>query len=167
MKILSMALIIACSIFTGAILHKNEELKLKKTEILISFIQDIKTHMESSLLSTKEIFIKLSENSEYKSLEFVEECAFFLKKGWEFPVSYKTAVNNHSKNITSSCKFIILSLGEKLGTTDLSGQLSYVTLALEKLKCECDEIRENYRKKENMYLPLSVLAGIGVAIVMY
>lgn len=167
MKIFSMALIITCSILTGAIIHKNEEAKLEKTQLLISFLQDMKTCMECTLLSTKEIFISLVENPEYKKLGFVEECAAFLKKGWEFPLSYKTAVNNHSLSLTPTCKEIILSLGTKLGTTDLSGQLSYLMLSLEKLKIECEEIREKYKKKENMYLPISVLAGIGIAIVMY
>lgn len=167
MKTLSMSLIIACSVMFGIILNKNEEKKIRKTELLISFLQDMRTYMECTLLSTKDIFLILEKNPEYLKLSFVEECCSFLKNGWDFPISYKTSINNHSCLLTPSCKEIMLSLGEKLGTTDLSGQLSYVALALKKIESECELIREKYRKKENMYMPLSVLTGIGIAIMMY
>ncbi len=167
MKTLSMTLIVACSVLFGTILSKNEETKIKKSELLISFLQDMKTYMECTLLSTKDIFLKLAENQEYKKLGFVEECCTFLKNGWEFPISYKTSIDDHNFSLTPSCKKIMLSLGEKLGTTDLAGQLSYVTLAVKKIENECELTREKYRKKENMYMPLSVLTGIGIAIMMY
>lgn len=166
MKTLSMAVIIASCVMLGIILNKNEESKIKRQELLISFLQDVKAHLECTLFSTKEMFLSLSENSEYRKLAFLEECCGLLKKGFDFPVSYKTAVNNETQ-LTQPCKKIMLSLCEKLGTTDLSGQLSYIELSINKIKNECEQLKEKYRKKENMYLPLSALTGIGIAIMMY
>lgn len=166
MKTLSMAVIIASCVMIGIIFNKNEKSKIQKQELLISFLQDIKALLECTLFSTNEMFLLLSANLEYRKLGFLEECCELLKKGFDFPVSYKTAINNEAQ-LTQSCKKIMLSLCEKLGTTDLSGQLSYIGFAINKIENECEQFKEKYRKKENMYLPLSALTGIGIAIMMY
>ena len=108
MKTLSMAVIIASCVMIGIIFNKNEKSKIQKQELLISFLQDIKALLECTLFSTNEMFLLLSANLEYRKLGFLEECCELLKKGFDFPVSYKTAINNEAQLTTIELIYVTL-----------------------------------------------------------
>ena len=167
MKNIAILMIMVSCIGVGIVLQMQEQKKLRKLQLLLVMLSDIKTKMKCTLLSTKDIFLSLSENPQYSLLEFLNECCDSLKNGFDFPESFGNAVLKKDYDIPKKFKDMLISLGNYLGTTDLQGQLSYIDLITSYIEKECEELSEKHLKKGNMYLSLGFLAGIAIAVVLY
>ena len=167
MKSFGMFLIVVCGAFIGVLFKIKNDNILKKTAVILNMLNDIKAKMKSSLFSTREIFISISENSQYDNLEFVKKCVKYLKDNRDFPSAYKKALDESDFDVPKSIRDMLFLLGNHLGTTDIDGQLSYIKLFENHLKKEHDELSKQNSKMGNMYLSFGLLAGLAVAVLLY
>lgn len=166
MKLIGILMIIFSSFATGILLHLKEKEKLNKMRLLLLMFSELKNKMKSNLFSTKEIFLQFAHSKQYESLFFLKKCSLLLKDGNDFYTSYSKSISESEIEFPSKCNDMLVKFGSFLGTTDLEGQCSYIDLLLSYLEKECDILSQKEQKNGNMYISLSVLSGLAIAIML-
>ena len=105
-----------------------------------------------------------SQNEAYQNLLFVTDCARISENG-DFHPLWNDGVKKQPY-LTSADRELLFALGDRLGETDLDGQLSFLELTCEMLKKQQAEAAENYRRKGRMYRSVGVLCGLAVGIMV-
>ena len=89
-----------------------------------------------------------SQNEAYQNLLFVSSCTDIGENG-DFHPLWNDGVKKQPY-LTSADRELLFALGERLGETDLDGQLSFLELTCEMLKKQQNEAAENYSRKGRM-----------------
>ena len=105
-----------------------------------------------------------SQNEAYQNLIFVTSCAGIGETG-DFHPLWNDGVKKQPY-LTPTDRELLFALGDRLGETDLEGQLSFLELTCEMLKKQQTEAAENYRKKGRMYRSVGILCGIAAGIMV-
>ena len=105
-----------------------------------------------------------SRNEAYQALLFVTSCADISENG-DFHPLWNDGVKKQPY-LTPADRELLFALGDRLGATDLDGQLSFLELTCEMLKKQQQEASENYRKKGRMYRSVGVLCGLAAGIMV-
>ena len=105
-----------------------------------------------------------SQNEAYQNLLFVTSCTDISENG-DFHPLWNNGVKKQPY-LTPADRELLLALGDRLGETDLDGQLSFLELTCEMLKKQQQEASENYRKKGRMYRSVGFLCGLALGIMV-
>ncbi|MCH5200276.1 MAG: stage III sporulation protein AB [Oscillospiraceae bacterium] len=105
-----------------------------------------------------------SQNEAYQALLFVTSCADISENG-DFHPLWNDGVKKQPY-LTPADRELLFALGDRLGATDLDGQLSFLELTCEMLKKQQQEASENYRKKGRMYRSVGLLCGLAAGIMV-
>ena len=105
-----------------------------------------------------------SRNEAYQNLLFVTSCADVSENG-DFHQPWNDGVKKQPF-LTPTDRELLYALGDRLGETDLDGQLSFLELTCEMLKKQQQEAAENYRQKGKMYRSVGVLCGLAAGIMV-
>ena len=105
-----------------------------------------------------------SQNEAYQNLLFVTSCTNISENG-DFHRFWNDGVKKQPY-LTPTDRELLFVLGDRLGGTDLDGQLSFLELSCEMLKKQQQEAAENYRKKGRMYRSIGLLCGLAVGIIV-
>ena len=105
-----------------------------------------------------------AQTETYRHLLFVTACKDIAENG-DFHPLWNDGVKKQPY-LTSADRELLFSLGDKLGETDLDGQLSFLELTYEMLKKQQQEASENYRKKGRMYRSVGILCGLAAGIIV-
>ena len=105
-----------------------------------------------------------SQNEAYRDLLFVTSCSDISENG-DFHALWNDGVKKQPY-LTPTDRELLFALGDRLGATDLDGQLSFLELTCEMLKKQQQEASENYRKKGRMYRSVGLLCGLAVGIMV-
>ena len=105
-----------------------------------------------------------SRNQAYQNLLFVTSCTDINENG-DFHPLWNEGVKKQPY-LTPADRELLLALGDRLGETDLDGQLSFLELTCEMLKKQQQEAAENYRKKGRMYRSVGFLCGLALGIMV-
>ena len=105
-----------------------------------------------------------SQNAAYQNLLFVTSCANISETG-DFHHLWNDGVKKQPY-LTPTDRELLFALGDRLGETDLDGQLSFLELTCEMLKKQQQEAAENYRKKGRMYRSVGLLCGLAAGIMV-
>ena len=105
-----------------------------------------------------------SQHEAYKNLLFISACANTSENG-DFHPLWNDGVKRQPY-LTTTDRELLFALGDRLGETDLDGQLSFLELTCEMLKKQQQEASENYRKKGRMYRSVGLLCGLAAGIMV-
>lgn len=105
-----------------------------------------------------------SQNEAYQNLLFVTSCADISENG-DFHPLWNDGVKKQPF-LTPADRELLFALGDRLGETDLDGQLSFLELTCELLKKQQQEAAENYRQKGRMYRSVGLLCGLALGIMV-
>ena len=105
-----------------------------------------------------------SQNEAYQALLFVTACSSIGENG-DFHPLWNDGVKKQPY-LTPADRELLFALGDRLGETDLDGQLSFLELTCEMLKKQQQEASENYRRKGRMYRSVGVLCGLAAGIMV-
>ena len=143
----------------------------KKTEAvsnIIMMLGIIRTQLRYSRMPLGALVRLLEENAAVGSLGFFSRCIEINEKGEAFGHSWEQSI----KETKELCRLVpeslpyLIQFGERLGTTDLEGQLScceyYEHIFGEMLK----EKEEQSKKYSKLFPTLGIMLGISAAILI-
>lgn len=105
-----------------------------------------------------------SQNEAYQNLLFVTSCLDIGENG-DFHPLWNDGVKKQPY-LTPTDRELLFALGNRLGETDLDGQLSFLELTCEQLKKQQQDAAENYRQKGRMYRSVGLLCGLALGIMV-
>ena len=150
----------------GASFYDKDRKKLRTISLLITLIDEIYTQMRFTGATVEEILLGCSDNPIYNQLTFL---AYIKKEKGRFShTMVKNAVQKSAAdmNFDSEEMMPLLNLADKLGTTDIAGQLRL----LDSCKLQLLELKSAQNNRcdtlGKMYITLGLLLGIGTAVIL-
>ena len=152
-------------IFAGTVMGYIASLRLKERqetlEQLYRFINDIKDLLRYSNAPVDRIVSSLLQKQHCDD-EIIK--AFTQKKTFED--NYKKLIETFfkSKRINAQDMELVSGFGEKIGKTDLEGQLVHCDFFIIKVNEQLRSAKEGYVRYSKLYLTAGVLSGLAAAI---
>ena len=150
----------------GASFYDRDRKKLRTFSLLIALLDEIYTQMRFTGSTVQEILLCCAGNPIYNQLSFLE--VLKNNKGQFSHSMVKSAVKESAQdmNFDNAEMMPLVNLADKLGTTDLEGQLRL----LDSCKLQLLELKsiQNNRCETlgKMYISLGLLLGVGTAVIL-
>lgn len=140
--------------------------RVKTAELLISLVDEFSSQIRFQSLTISEIVGNINSNDSYSRLDFVGEIMKMLKSRYDIHNVWNEAVMK-SDILCKEEKEILVSMGNMLGTSDISGQISALELHRKRLERVFSKAVREYEQKGRMYRSLGVLAGAAAGIMLF
>lgn len=108
---------------------------------------------------------QISRNPDYKDFDFIAEIVELSDDNYNIHEIWEQSVEK-SLILGKDEAEIMLSFGNMLGTSDISGQLSSIEIYKKRLEFLLSGLRKDYESKGKMYRSLGLLLGIMTGIVL-
>jgi stage III sporulation protein AB len=143
--------------------------RASELELLLVLIEKIQTYLRYKRSPTNQLIEELSEYDMFSPFKFLKDCKKMLESSLDFPTAWKNGVlqNQYNMNLVPGDISIVCSLSDILGATDVDGQLSALDLTSSLLKQSLKEAQDKKASHGKLYRSLGVLAGVGVAIIIF
>lgn len=164
MNIFLSAITVLFGTATGIWLSKRLKERERFMSSVILLIKELTVQIKYTNSEIGFMLKNASQNEAYQNLLFVTACAHLSENG-DFHFLWNDGVKKQPY-LTSADRELLFVLGDRLGGTDLDGQLSFLELSCEMLKKQQQEAAENYRKKGRMYRSVGLLCGLAVGIIV-
>lgn len=165
LKFICMAVIVLSTTFAGTYFSsalKNRVITLRSINYML---EEIYVMLRYRSATVYEIAEALSRDDRFSEFRFLREISF--SSGRSFQQSWCEAVEKHSLyGIKKSDAEILMSIGRKLGTSDLEGQISTIQLQRAELESAISAAEDEYSRKARLYRSLGVLTGAFIAIML-
>lgn len=161
-------LIVLLSTALGASLYDKDRKKVRTLSALCNFIDEIYTGIRYTGSTIEEILICCANNPIYSSLTFLKLIYKQSQEGYFSQSMLKNSIVTSAgeMNLKNDELLPLLNMAEKLGTTDVLGQLQM----LENCKNQLLELKLTQVKRcdtlGKMYISLGLLFGIGTAVIL-
>lgn len=149
---------------TGIWFSKRLKERERFMSSVILLIKELTVQIKYTNTEIGEMLKHASQTETYQNLLFVTSCTNISENG-DFHPLWNDGVKKQPY-LTSTDRELLFALGDRLGETDLDGQLSFLELTCEMLKKQQEEAAENYRKKGRMYRSVGLLCGLAVGIMV-
>lgn len=158
--------IFASSVFFGVSLSSRLKKRAYCIGLLSQMLCEIAVRIRYIAPTFEEIVRLISENDRYNDLDFPKRI-IYLTEEIDIRNAWKKAINESSLPLTKDDMKIMLNVGDFLGTSDLSGQLSMLEIQISALNTEQENAVKEYERKGKMYRSVSVLVGLGACIMLF
>ena len=161
-------MIVILSTALGASLYDKDRKKVVTFSLLCSVVDEIYSGIRYSGATVEELLVTCAENPLYSSLPFLRQIKTEIERSGMSRDIVKNAVLDNSSDMGMSSEELmpVLNMAEKLGTTDVTGQLQM----LENCKLQLCEFKniQSHRCETlgKMYISLGLLLGIGAAVIL-
>ena len=161
-------MIVILSTALGASLYDKDRKKVRIFSLLCSVVDELYSGIRYSGATVEELLITCAENPAYGSLCFLEQIKKEIEENGMSRDIVKTSVLQSAFDIGMNSEDLapFLSMTEKLGTTDITGQLQI----LENCKSQLIELKDIQSRRcetlGKMYISLGLLFGIGAAVIL-
>ncbi len=157
-------IILAC---TGAGMYAAAKLRCEVIayERLLSLTESCSAYIRCQSPELDELLYTLSAQPSFRQFDFLRAVCERLSPGIPPSGIWSDAVYADA-SVPKGAKEILCSLGEVLGTTDISGQLSAIALHSSRLQRAASESRERYRRQGKLYRALGILGGAMIAVLL-
>ena len=165
-KIIGSILIIISSTAFGMTAASKLTARVTELELIIKMIEEIKTRIQYNRSTVLELFDSMNHQGDYSSLYFLNDIVMFLKNN---PINNNLLsfeFKNDKTFLSKKDQALLISSLKELGTMDIEGQLSSLTLYKIRFDEQLTLARQEQNKKGKLYRTLGILCGIGIAIVI-
>ncbi|MCM1299633.1 MAG: stage III sporulation protein AB [Firmicutes bacterium] len=142
--------------------------RLKEREAVLSavilLIRELTVQIRYTNSEIGKMLRSAAQNEEFKKLLFVTGCEEISEKG-DFHKSWRSGAAMQPY-LNTKDRELLLSLGEKLGSTDLDGQLSFLEMTEEIFKERQKQAFSDYLNKGRVYRSVGVLCGLAAGIIV-
>lgn len=149
---------------TGIWLSKRLKERERFMASVILLIKELTVQIKYTNSEIGVVLKTAAQNEAYRNLLFVTACDHISEDG-DFHPLWNEGVKKQPY-LTAADRELLFALGDRLGATDLDGQLSFLELTCEMLKKQQQEASENYRKKGRMYRSVGILCGLAAGIMV-
>lgn len=128
---------------------KNRIILLSKTKMMIDECIVYINFLHSPL---NELISMLNKSNVYNEVIFIDKCKSLLDEDIDFPIAWKTAVNDTNSLYKKKEKEKLLEMADVLGKGDVSGQISMLKLYSECFDKFCALAQETAKKYSGMFI---------------
>ena len=164
MNILFSAITVLFGAATGIWFSKRLKEREHFMSSVILLIKELTVQIKYTNSEIGTMLKNAAQNQAYQNLLFVTSCISISENG-NFHDLWNDGVKKQPY-LTLADRELLFALGDRLGETDLDGQLSFLELTCEMLKKQQGEAAENYRKKGRMYRSVGLLCGLAAGIMV-
>lgn len=138
--------------------------KVRFIEEYMEFIKNTENEIRYSGILLEEIIFKQKGNSRFSHL--AKKCSVYIKQGDSFHTAWEKAFSPVKNELFFSSSFfeILMNFGLKLGTSDVSSQISHCKYNFELAKSYLETAREEKKAKCKLYRILGISTGIALAL---
>ncbi len=163
MKLLGCLLLLTMCIGSGMYAASRLQARTRRLQLLVQLINDMMQELRYTLPTVDVLTAHLQAQPCYQSLDFL--AAFDdTSPAQSFPERFAVAVA--SANYSPEETDILQQVGATLGSTDLDGQLSALTLCKSRLENLLTQSTERLRSHGNLYRSMGVLCGLFLVILL-
>ena len=149
-KLIGCVLIISACTQMGCAMATDKIRQMKYLKLLRRLIFETRAMVEGGM-TLGEIILKLSLQKDYSDFTFL---------------SQDTSSPDVRRRITEDIYKTAIDFFEKLGTTDINGQLAYISMSLAALDEQISRLSENFTSQVRLCRALGVLSGAFIAIML-
>ena len=164
-RLLAAAAVIIICTAVGTALSSALRLRCVQLNCMRSVFEEMATLIRYRAVRCKELMTELCGKETYSGFDFMQKLDIALKSGIGITEAWQTSAIQ-ARFITESDREILLSTGEQLGTTDIEGQLSMLTMSAGLAEKNLREAREESRVKGPMYRRIGFFGGAVAALVL-
>lgn len=168
MKYIGLLLLFLTSAGIGLLLSERLNKRVKELELLLAFLDRLKTCLNYQNLPTDEMIEQLADDPSCQALPFLIPCRELLRRSVNFPEAWKKSVLRAKDKMALKEEDFsqLLSLANIIGSSDTEGQLNAISMTEELLKCQRKEALDFKEKKGRLYRSLGALMGAGMVIIL-
>ena len=139
---------------------KVRVVNLKKINYMIDEIIIMLRFKASTVYEISEILKRSDRFSEFEFLNKIDKSVSFQQSWYNSVLSYPPC------GMKKSDVELLADIGKKLGTSDLEGQISTLSLQQAELLSSISSAEKDYFQKAKLYRSLGVLAGAFIAVML-
>lgn len=132
----------------------------------VLFLSTAALEIEFINLPVFDILEKISLSSSCKTLDFIPQCVSSFREGEDFSVAWSRAVDESSLPLKKEEREKLDSLGQLIGTSDVHGQKSILTLYKDTFSAYGKKAAETYDRYGRMCVTVSSIIGMGIFILI-
>lgn len=163
MKLFGCCLIAAVCGVGGMLAAGRLSQRVNQLRLLIQLLNDMMNQLRYTLPTVGDMLQSLAGQPCYQTLTFLT-CAAEMLSHEPFPHSWQTALRAHP--LPQEEQTILLQVGSTLGSTDLDGQLSALSLCREQLQNLLRRAESLQQSHSTLYRSLGLLTGLFLVILL-
>jgi len=161
LKAFGVILMLFSGLFFGIYFVQKEERRVKSLKELESFSVGLLSSLKYNCIPIDDYIF--NESKKENATEFLKKCTFYNSDSYDFHIGWNRAAE---VSFDKADIQLVKEFGEKLGTSDLEGQLSYVEYYIEEINSRINLAKEKKIKAEKSGVPLFSCLGLGLAIMI-
>lgn len=164
-KIIGCVLLVAVSTSFSLVYISGLRKRITGIQYFLNLLEGLKVKMQYELCTVPQ-FIKSLEKENDKDFAYI--CAENLDFGYDLKTSWKNAVEKIALGycLAPDDIQIIKSFANELGQTDLSGQISNISLHIQQLNKNISQAEDIFKDRSRVALNTGVFAGLIVSILL-
>jgi stage III sporulation protein AB len=165
LKLIGSLILVMGSCALGFIYSNRLILRKRFLEQYLQFLNFLETQIIYSMDTPARILNKYKGSKEFEM--FSSHCKKNLLKHELFSESWKKGLEQIKKEfgLTSADFDLINDFGQKLGTSDIEGQISHCELHKKLITNNFEEAAQEKKQKERLYITLGLAFGASLALV--
>ena len=157
-KLIGCVLIISACTQMGCAMATDKIRQMKYLKLFRRLIFETRAMVEGGM-TFGEIILKLSLQKDYSDFTF-------LSQDTSSPDVRRRITEDIYKSKLFDIRQTAIDFFEKLGTTDINGQLAYISMSLAALDEQISRLSENFTSQVRLCRALGVLSGAFIAILL-
>lgn len=164
-KLVGVMLLVTASSYIGINMSQTLKERVIRIELIKRMLDEISTLIRHRALTVSEIVDELNKSTVYKELDFINFAKNDITERIPFSNVWEKSIIRDKKLFQEERKELI-SLGYSLGTSDIDGQLSALSIIKNKFDIIAEKSNFEYTKKGKLYRTLGVLCGVFISILL-
>ena len=163
-RIIAVIFIVLCGAFIG--IERSEELKnrISLCDETIKLFGICENMIRSSGTELYRLISRLKQEK-FRILSFIYELPEAYSPDTELRDIWERSVEE-LKDIPQEEKSLLTEFGRYLGTTDITGQVSFISSQSELISMLREQRAEEYRRKGRLYRSVGLMAGLMIGIII-
>lgn len=165
-KLLGAVCVVAGSAAGGCMLSRKLGDRTASLRMLRAFFLRMQTQLQYTAMSFEQAVAEQTVAS--AAYAWLQNCLFRMRQGVSFGEAFGYAVQRHAKTLAlrPSDVALLCRCSERLGSTDLSGQIALLALIDEELRGQLEKAASDEQKRGKLCRSLGLLCGALVVVVM-
>ena len=168
-KTMGMIFIIVAGAYAGHRASLSLTRRVTQLEDIITFLRLMATQLRYTMPALDVLLEELSDTTAAAHIILPGKCLELMKQGHAFPEAWKEALDiaETELSLKKTDMLPLYELGERLGSTDVEGQLAIFSLADKKIGQSLAAAREERKRNGSLYRTLGLLTGVFIVLVTF
>ncbi len=152
------------ALLVGMSLHSRLKKRRDFLHEMLVFISLIKIEFEFMSLTVLQVLRKIQSTGSCRNLDFINDCIKSINAGDDFSSAWHNAVSLSRLPMKKEEREKLADFGNLVGTSDIKGQLSLLSLFYESFLAYGKKADEDFEKYGKLCITVSIIVGTGIFI---